>query len=62
MYYEERIIEGKWHWRGTPDGSWVLFSEEQLHRKCCALNQEVRQLRKELPKELPKELVETEED
>jgi hypothetical protein len=23
MYHEERIINGKLHWRGTPTGEWI---------------------------------------
>ncbi len=30
MYYEESIIDGVLHWRGTPDGEWRSFTPEQL--------------------------------
>jgi|ERR1043166_2578251 hypothetical protein len=30
MYYEERLIDGVLHWRGTPDGEWVAVSAERL--------------------------------
>ena len=29
MYYEERMINGILHWRGTPDGAWHAFSDAQ---------------------------------
>jgi hypothetical protein len=30
MYYEEKLINGLLHWRGTPDGEWVPVSAERL--------------------------------
>ena len=30
MYYEEKVIEGVLHWRGSPDGEWTPISAEQL--------------------------------
>lgn len=28
MYYEEKLIDGVLHWRGTPDGEWQTMSQE----------------------------------
>lgn len=33
MYYEERVIDGVLHWRGTPDGPWQKMTDEQLTQK-----------------------------
>lgn len=41
MYYEEKLIDGVLHWRGTPDGEWQLMSQERL----TALVLELRQQR-----------------
>ena len=30
MYYEERVIDGVLHWRGTPSGKWEAMSAERL--------------------------------
>jgi|ERR1043165_7363993 hypothetical protein len=30
MFYEEQLIDGVLHWRGTPDGEWVAVSAERL--------------------------------
>ena len=30
MFYEEKIINGKLHWRGTPDGKWRLKEKEKV--------------------------------
>ena len=41
MYYEEKLICGILHWRGTPDGEWKPMSKEQL----TAIVMELRQQR-----------------
>lgn len=41
MYYEEKLIDGVLHWRGTPDGEWQPMSPEKL----TALVQELRRKR-----------------
>lgn len=41
MYYEEKLIDGVLHWRGTPDGEWQPMSKERL----TALVLELRQQR-----------------
>ena len=41
MYYEEKLIDGVLHWRGTPDGEWQTMSQERL----TALVLELRQQR-----------------
>lgn len=33
MYHEEKIINGKLCWRGTPNGEWIECSKEQLTSK-----------------------------
>ena len=30
MYYEEKVINGVLHWRGTPEGQWIAKTAEQL--------------------------------
>ena len=30
MYYEEKLIDGILHWRGTPDGEWQIVPAEKL--------------------------------
>ena len=30
MYYEEKIINGILHHRGSPDGEWIMFTIEDL--------------------------------
>lgn len=37
MYYEEKLIEGVWYWRGTPNGEWTQFSSQKLHAKIASL-------------------------
>lgn len=41
MYYEEKLICGILHWRGSPDGEWLPMSQERL----TALVLELRQQR-----------------
>jgi hypothetical protein len=36
MFYEERCIEGRWYWRGTPNGEWNLMGVDQLAQKLAA--------------------------
>ena len=30
MYYEEQVIDGVLHWRGTPAGEWQSMTAERL--------------------------------
>jgi hypothetical protein len=30
MFYEEKVIDGILHWRGTPKGDWIEFTKEGL--------------------------------
>lgn len=30
MYYEEKIVNGVLHWRGSPNGEWTAMSAERL--------------------------------
>lgn len=36
MYYEERLIDGILHWRGTPDGEWQIIPAEKLGERVIA--------------------------
>jgi len=33
MYYEEKVIDGKLMWRGTPTGDWIECSVESITKK-----------------------------
>lgn len=33
MFYEEKLIDGIWCWRGTPDGAWAVMNEARLAAK-----------------------------
>lgn len=48
MYYEEQQINGRWYWRGHPDGEWTLFDESKLHSKLLDLESENKILRNEV--------------
>jgi hypothetical protein len=37
MFYEEQLIDGVLHWRGTPDGEWVAVSAERLSSRIVEL-------------------------
>ena len=46
MYYDEKPIDGIWHWRGTPDGEWRPMTPEMLlNRRIAALEAENARLR-----------------
>ena len=36
MYYEEKLIDGILHWRGTPDGEWQIIPAEKLGERVIA--------------------------
>lgn len=36
MYYEESVINGVLHFRGTPDGEWIECGKESLTEKYMA--------------------------
>ncbi len=44
MFYEERVIDGRLKWRGTPDGDWVEFSYEKLTERIVYSEQTVKML------------------
>jgi len=48
MYLEEKLINGKWYWRGTPDGDWLLMTAEQLNSRLSDYKREVERLRTEV--------------
>lgn len=33
MYYEEKLINGIWMWRGNPNGEWIEMDSRKLHNK-----------------------------
>ncbi len=33
MYYEEKIIDGIMHWRGTPDGEFKPYTLKELSQR-----------------------------
>lgn len=43
MYYEEKIINGRWHYRTSPTDQWWLFTAVKLKRK---LNETLAELAK----------------
>lgn len=48
MYYEERVIDGILHCRGTPDGKWEPMSPYALTQKIERMEIEMFQLRHRL--------------
>lgn len=42
MYYEEKIINGILHWRGTPDGEFIAYSAEAITNKLIESRAETR--------------------
>lgn len=40
MYYDEKLIDGIWHWRGTPDGEWRPMTPEMLNRRMVEMRDE----------------------
>ena len=41
MYYEEKLIDGVLHWRGTPDGEWQTMSQEMLTNTVLQLREQL---------------------
>ena len=41
MYYEEKIIDGKLHWRNSPNGIWKLVDETELAEKYVELKKQL---------------------
>lgn len=33
MYHEEKVINGVLSWRGTPNGTWIQYTPEQLTKR-----------------------------
>lgn len=33
MYYEEKIINGRLHWRGTPTDEWTPYTTEEISER-----------------------------
>lgn len=50
MYYEEKIISGKWFCRNTPDGEWLLMDVLVLSSNYTASKLENEALRKKIIK------------
>lgn len=48
MYFEEKLIDGWWYWRGTPDGDWQRMTAEQLNSRLKDYYREVEKLRAEV--------------
>ena len=49
MYYEEAIINGVLHWRGTPDGELVAKTAEQLTEALMAARREALDAARKAP-------------
>lgn len=49
MYYEEKVINGKMHWRNTPNGIWIEMSQGELNEKVRIMQQEIDRLRAASP-------------
>jgi hypothetical protein len=45
VFYEEKLIDGVWYWRTSPDGEWILFTQEKYIAK---LEREITSLREQL--------------
>lgn len=48
MYFEEKLIDGWWYFRGTPDGDWRRMTAEQLNSRLTDYRREVEKLRVEV--------------
>ena len=48
MFYEEKLIDGIWFWRGTPTGTWISFTPVQYVEKIAALTARVTDLEAEV--------------
>ena len=44
MFYEEKIIDGELHWRGSPKGTWILLSNTTLTEQIVGKNDEITAL------------------
>jgi len=48
MYYEEKMIDGVLHWRGTPDGEWTPVSSQELSKRLALAHADREAMRKVL--------------
>ena len=48
MYYEEKRIDGIWHFRITPKGEWQVMGFVNLNEKIRQLEKEIEILRGEM--------------
>ena len=48
MYYEEKMIDGIIHYRGTPDGEWTPYTLKELSSRYVNLMLNNEQLRVEI--------------
>lgn len=44
MYYDEQIINGVLHWRGTPNGEWIPKNLHQLTERIVELEARIKLL------------------
>lgn len=47
MYHKEEIINGILCWKGTPNGKWVEYTQEQLTARIEKMKKEIADLREE---------------
>lgn len=45
MYHDEKLINGVLHWRGTPNGKWIIYTLEQLSERAVQAETEAMRLR-----------------
>ena len=48
MYHEERVIDGKLCWRGTPDGEFKEYSQREMAVKFLFMQNELRLIKRRL--------------
>lgn len=44
MFYEEKVEDGAWFFRNTPDGKWRPFTTEMLQEKITELQSKLDEL------------------
>lgn len=47
MFYQEKIIDGFWHMKSTPDGKWRRFNEQNYISKILRLEKEIKNLKEQ---------------
>ena len=55
MYYDEKIINGVLHWRGTPNGEWIAKTPEQLTERLMEVAKQLEALQA-VPKDKPQQV------